>query len=211
MNKIISRASIISAIAIGLFAVANVALADIYTGKFSTGLDATIGNQLNSVVISTPIANPPAGVYASAQSVTLTASGATSIYYTIDGSSPTCSAGNLYSGAIDVSVSEPIEAISCYPYNASSTVASYLYAINPASDDSATVTNTVSSGGGGGGGGGGISDGGNTSSAGTVGISDFVLLMENWGKPGQGNPADWSGDATVGIQDFIWLMANWNS
>jgi len=145
-------------------------------------------------------------MYPSAQSVTLTADGATSIYYTTDGSTPTCSTGNLYSGAIAVSSSEPIEAISCYPDNASSTVALYLYGIDPTTPSGGS-SYAVS---GGGGGGGSYSSGGGSSSGGTtVGISDFVLLMANWGQTGAGNPADFSGDATVGIQDFIWLMANW--
>jgi hypothetical protein len=107
----------------------------------------------------------------------------------------------LYSGAISVSSSEAIEAISCYPNNASSTVASYLYGINPPS--TVTTNNT------GGGGGGSTSSGGGS---GTVGIADFVLLMANWGQTGANNAADFNHDGVViGIQDFIWLMANWTA
>ena len=187
-------------------AVGNSAVADTVTGNLSTGISGTNGNGMTGVVVSPPVANPAAGMYPSAQSVTLTADGATSIYYTTDGSTPTCSTGNLYSGAIAVSSSEPIEAISCYPDNASSTVALYLYGIDPTTPSGGS-SYAVS---GGGGGGGSYSSGGGSSSGGTtVGISDFVLLMANWGQTGAGNPADFSGDATVGIQDFIWLMANW--
>jgi hypothetical protein len=111
----------------------------------------------------------------------------------------------LYSGAISVSSSEAIEAISCYPNNASSTVASYLYGINPPS----TVTTNNTGGGNTGGGGGSTSSGGGS---GTVGIADFVLLMANWGQTGANNAADFNHDGVViGIQDFIWLMANWTA
>jgi hypothetical protein len=79
------------------------------------------------------------------------------------------------------------------------------------------VTTTSTSGGGGGGGG---SVGSSvsvaptitsTSTLSSVGISDFVLLMANWGQSGSGNLADFSGDSTIGIQDFVWLMANWTN
>ena len=184
-------------------AIGNIASADTITGNLSTGISGTNGSNVTGTVVAPPVASPSAGTYASAQSVTLTASGATSIYYTIDGTNPTCSTGNLYSGAISVSSSEPIEAISCYPNSASSTVAVYLYGIDPTTPSGGS--SYAVSGGGGGGGGSYSSGGGGT----TIGIADFVLLMANWGQTGAGNPADFSGDATVGIQDFIWLMANW--
>jgi len=202
MNKIILKTFISTSFALGAVLIASSAFADQVTGNLSTGISATNGSGVTGVVVSPPIANPPAGIYASAQSVTLSASDATSIRYTVDGTSPTCSTGNLYSGAINVSTSEPIEAISCYSGNASSTVASYLYGINPGGG-----TQTTSSTGGGGG---SSSSSGGSSSSGSFGIADFILLMANWGQPGPGNPADWSGDATVGIPDFIWLMAHWN-
>jgi hypothetical protein len=205
MNKIILKSTISIGLAFALMAIGNIALADTVTGNLSTGISGTNGNGMTGVVVSPPIANPGAGVYTSAQSVTLTASGATSIYYTTDGTNPTCSTGNLYSGAISVSSSEAIEAISCYPNNASSTVASYLYGINPPS----TVTTNNTGGGNTGGGGGSTSSGGGS---GTVGIADFVLLMANWGQTGANNAADFNHDGVViGIQDFIWLMANWTA
>jgi hypothetical protein len=202
MNKTILKTSISIGLAFTLMTIGNVAMADTISGNLSTGISGTNGNQVNGVVVSPPIANPAAGLYASAQSVMLTADGATSIYYTTDGTNPTCSTGNLYLGAIAVSSSEPIEAISCYPNNASSTVAVYLYGIDPTTPSGGS-SYAVS-----GGGGGSYSSGGGAT---TVGIADFVLLMANWGQTGAGNPADFSGDAMVGIQDFIWLMANWTA
>ena len=221
MNKLILKSSISIGLALTLLIVSNNVQASSVHGTLNAGGSNTLtgnlgGGGIDGVLTSPPIATPGAGTYGSAQSVTLTASGATSIYYTTDGSNPTCSTGNLYAGAITVSSSEPIEAISCYPNNASSTVAVYLYGINPpntnsgngGSGDSGNVgTGSVSSGGGG-----SYSSGGSSGSSNKVGITDFVLLMSNWGQAGSGNAADFDHDsATIGIQDFIWLMANWNS
>lgn len=116
------------------------------TGTLTTGLNGSTG--INGTVIVSPMASPTAGTYTSAQAVVLTASGASSINYTVDGSAPTCSTGNVYSGPISVGSSETINAISCYPENNASVVASFVYAIN-------IPTVSGSSGGGGGGGGGG--------------------------------------------------------
>ena len=41
----------------------------------------------------------------------------------------------------------------------------------------------------------------------TVGILDFLALLQAWGDPG--GPADLDGDGTVGIVDFLILLADW--
>ncbi|MES3030828.1 MAG: chitobiase/beta-hexosaminidase C-terminal domain-containing protein [Patescibacteria group bacterium] len=178
------------------------------TGILNTGLNATVGNGVEGVVVAPPIANPTAGVYTSAQNVTLTAAGATSIRYTTDGSVPSCTVGTIYSGAVSVSSSLALQAISCYPGSVHSGVASYLYAINPPS--------VVSTGGGGGGGGGGgagssssDSDSADINKDGDVDILDFVILMAQWGQMGAGNSADLNSDNAVNILDFVILMAEW--
>ena len=215
MNKILLKTSIFSVAAIGLFAIANIALADTVTGHLSTAISGANGNNMTGIVIASPVASPSAGTYDSAQSVTLTASGATSIYYTTDGVTiPTCSTGNLYSSPISVGSSLEIQAISCYPNNASSTVASYLYAINQAAAGGGTNYSAASNyGGGGGGSSGGASlfSKGDSNLDGHVNILDFVVLMANWGKTGSGNAADFNGDGKVDIQDFVILMANWTN
>ena len=104
------------------------------TGTITTGL--TAGETQGTVVVA-PTASPSAGSFSSNQNVTLTATGSTSIHYTTDGTDPTCSTGTTYSGAIPVSSTTTIEAISCYPNSNASSVASFTY--------------TISSGGGGGG------------------------------------------------------------
>ncbi|MBU1020371.1 MAG: chitobiase/beta-hexosaminidase C-terminal domain-containing protein [Firmicutes bacterium] len=116
----------------------QVLLATEVTGTITTGL--TTGETQGTVIV-VPTASPVAGTYTSTQSVTLTATGSTSIHYTISGTDPTCTTGTTYSGAISVSSTTTIEAISCYPNSNASTVSSFAYTIN-----------TSSSGGGGGGG-----------------------------------------------------------
>ncbi len=185
------------------------AMASETTGNLSTGISSTVGTTVDGVVITPPIPNPASGAYTGTQSVTLAADGSTSMHYTTDNTVPTCSTGITYSGAISVSSSMTIQAISCYPQNKTSTVASYAYIIN-----------TPSSGGGGGGGS-SSSGGGSTVTAaiggkvdsnkdGKVDVLDFVNLMANWGKTGSTNTADFNSDGKVDILDFVTLMANWS-
>jgi len=219
MNTHILKTAIATTAAIVILGIAGTALASDTSGRLSTGIGGNIGSDFNGTVISPVTAAPPAGAYDSSQSVILTASGATAIYYTVDGSIPTCSSGTPYTSAISVSSSEAILARSCYGGSASSTVASFLYAINPPSGNSGTnsTSNTSSIGGGGGGGGGGGSSGtslftkGDSNLDGHINILDFVTLMADWGQTGSGNPADFNGDGSVGIQDFVTLMANWTN
>ena len=44
-----------------------------------------------------------------------------------------------------------------------------------------------------------------------VGISDFLMLLGEWGPCANCNdcPADLDNDCTVGINDFLTLLANW--
>lgn len=129
---------IIALIVFGLFFSTSACLA-------SWTIDNGITNGGNGATTAyDPSASPSAGTYTSSQSVTLSASGSSSIRYTIDGSSPTCSSGTAYSSAISVSSSKIIKAIACYvdgSGTSSSNVVSSAYTIN------------ISSGGGGGGGG----------------------------------------------------------
>ncbi len=100
-----------------------------------------LGTGIEGTLKSSPTASPTAGTYTSSQSVTLSVDGASSIRYTTNGSTPTCSSTE-YSSAISVSSTTTIKAISCYPGDESSDVASFTYTIN---------TRTGSPGGGGGG------------------------------------------------------------
>ncbi|MDE1160633.1 MAG: chitobiase/beta-hexosaminidase C-terminal domain-containing protein [Acidobacteriaceae bacterium] len=82
-----------------------------------------------TVATATPTFSPSAGSYATAQSVTIsdTTSGAT-IYYTIDGTTPTTSS-TLYTGSFSVSSTETIEAIAVASGYLNSAVATAKYTI----------------------------------------------------------------------------------
>ncbi|EKD76300.1 MAG: hemagglutinin/hemolysin-related protein, partial [uncultured bacterium] len=77
---------------------------------------------------ATPVAIPVAGTYNSTQNISLSSIGSTDIYYTTDGSAPSCSVGTLYSGAFSVSVSETVNVIGCDSAGNGS-LASFVYTI----------------------------------------------------------------------------------
>ena len=148
MKKIALKITILPALLLSLFIGANVAKASEVTGNLSTGINSTVGNTVNGVVIAPPVASPAPGTYTAAQNVALSASGASGIHYTTNGVAPTCSTGTVYSNPVAVGSSMTIEAISCYSGGQSSTVASYAYTINIPAPAPAL---SYSSGGGGGG------------------------------------------------------------
>jgi len=82
------------------------------------------------VTTSPPTASPSAGSYSLTQSVSLSSTGALSIHYATDGTSPTCATGSVYSVPISVNAPKTIKAISCYPNGIFSSVASFIYIIN---------------------------------------------------------------------------------
>jgi hypothetical protein len=65
--------------------------------------------------VSTPVDSPGTGTYSSAQTITITSTNSTSIYYTVDGSTPACpSTGTLYSGGFtSPSSTFTLKAIGC--------------------------------------------------------------------------------------------------
>jgi len=80
---------------------------------------------------ATPSFSPVAGTYSSTQSVTITSTGADSIYYTTDGSTPTTSS-TLYTGAISVSASETLKALAVKSGWTNSAIGSAAYVIEGA-------------------------------------------------------------------------------
>ena len=137
MNRIVNSKTLLICVIGFLSLYIAPALASEVTGSLCTGVNCPV----EGTVIAAPTASPAAGSFTSNQSVTLTSTGATSIRYTTDGTTPTC-ASTQYSSAISVTSSKTIKAISCYANSTSSTVASFAYTIS-----------IPSSGGGGGGGG----------------------------------------------------------
>jgi hypothetical protein len=83
--------------------------------------------------VSAPAFSPGAGTYSSAQTVTLsTATSGASIRYTLDGSTPSETAGTLYSGPITVSATTTINAIAYESGTTDSPVASATFVIGTA-------------------------------------------------------------------------------
>lgn len=128
---------------IGIFALASLVSAS--TSGTITNDYIHNDNAGGAQTASSPAASPTSGTYTASQSVTLSASGASSIRFTTDGSAPSCTSGALYSSPISVGSSQTIKTVACYVESdtsvSPSTVASFPYTI------------TISSGGGGGGGG----------------------------------------------------------
>ena len=110
---------------VGMLALTPTSFGSTTSGTISTGLG---DGGVSAVVITTPTASPVAGTYNETKSITLTATGATSIRYTTDGTTPTCSS-TAYSSAISVATSTTIKALSCYPDSAASSVASFAYTL----------------------------------------------------------------------------------
>ncbi len=214
MKKIIILAGIVS-----LLTTTSVSALSTVEGVFNPGLSSS---QFEAVLASNPVASPVAGTYTSAVSVALSASGSTSIRYTVNGTAPTCSTGLVYSSAIAVSSSQTIQALSCYPNSVSSTVSSFGYII---SIPTPTPTPAPSGGGGGGGGSGGsivsflptptpsgasaLFSRIDTNRDGRIDILDFNTLMVNWGRTGTGNIADFDLNGVVDIFDFNLMMVHW--
>jgi len=94
-----------------------------------------------------PVFSLAAGGYSGAQSLTITAATGSTLYYTVDGSTPT-TASTIYIGPISVSVSETVQAIATTPGLLPSSVMSAAYTITPAYsfDFSQGFTQAASSG-----------------------------------------------------------------
>ena len=116
MHNIINKKIIFILASLFLLISADLIHASEFTGS--------IGN-IGTVVII-PTASPVADTYSSAQSVALTALGASSIRYTVDGTTPTCTS-TVYSTNISVLRTQTIKALSCYAENNHSDVASFIY------------------------------------------------------------------------------------
>jgi len=97
---------------------------------------------------ATPIANPVANTYSSAQTVTLSSEGSTSIMYSIDGSDPSlasCFTGAHYVNPIPVTSSITIRAVGCDDAGNKSPLGTFVYTINipPSTPSTPTATPTA--------------------------------------------------------------------
>lgn len=118
-----------------------------FASEISCSLTATSTNcatGTTAFVAFAPSASPVAGTYNAAQNISLSAANATSIRYTLDGTTPSCSSGVLYSAPISVKKTLTIRAISCYPNNISLSVSfQYLLTIFDARVENAVPTNSA--------------------------------------------------------------------
>jgi pectate lyase len=82
--------------------------------------------------VADPVFTPAAGLYLSAQRVTITSATAdATIRYTADGSAPGCAGGTVYTGPVDVSEDVTLKAIGCAPGKLDSSVVSASYVVRP--------------------------------------------------------------------------------
>ncbi len=98
---------------------------------YATGLtNSTISTASYTIRVLPPSFSPAAGTYTTAQMVTLsTATAGASINYTTDGSTPSNTAGTLYTGPITVSATTTIKAVAYMIGLANSTVSTATYTI----------------------------------------------------------------------------------
>jgi hypothetical protein len=91
--------------------------------------------------VSAPVFSPGGGSYTSAQNVTIsTATGGASIRYTTDGSTPTSTAGTIYSGPVNISSTTTLKAVAYESGFTTSPVTSGTYTI---SSGGTTTTGTI--------------------------------------------------------------------
>ncbi|MGD0089090.1 MAG: kelch repeat-containing protein, partial [Planctomycetota bacterium] len=121
----------------------SVALSAVNPGGTGT---ATLALTIVNPSVATPTFSPAAGTYSNAQSVTIatTTSGAT-IYYTLDGSTPTTSS-TKYIGAINVAATTTIKAYAVSAGLSDSSVASGTYTINTGTPAPAITSPTTATG-----------------------------------------------------------------
>ena len=105
--------------------------------------DSAEGAATYTLAASTPTFDPPAGTYATGQTVqVLTASPGVSIRYTLDGSTPSPTTGFLYTGPVLVNVGMTVKALAYQTGWTSSAVASAAYTITNNNGDTVTTDYT---------------------------------------------------------------------
>lgn len=104
----------------------------VYSGALTTANRESLESYLYAryaIKVNAPKITPGYGTFATTQSVTMTSDPGASIYYTLDGSTPTTSS-TLYTGAFSVATTKTIKAIAVQSFG-SSTIATTRIQIDP--------------------------------------------------------------------------------
>ena len=113
-------------------------------GQSASAVATAIYSSTSEGVVATPTFSPPAGTYATAQSVTIEdATLGVTGYYTTNGTTPTTSS-TRYTGPITVGATERLQAIVVAPGHPDSAVASAAYTITASSTQPKTVIDFAS-------------------------------------------------------------------
>ena len=92
-----------------------------------------------AIFLQAPVISPNGGVFTNSQTVTITNSfNGASIYYTLDGSTPTTNS-TLYTGSFNITQNTLVQAIATYPGAVNSAVASALHASTEVHLDAALI------------------------------------------------------------------------
>lgn len=118
------------------------------TGTINTGTQTGV----EGVAITEPTVSPSAGSVASGTSISISASGAPYICYTINGTDPSCNwaslgctSGTKYSSAFSITSATTVKALSCYQGAQSSAVSSFSYTIQSSGGGGGGAPTTTSS------------------------------------------------------------------
>jgi len=98
---------------------------------------------ISGSTVAPPTFNPPGGTYTSAQNVTIASTtGGASIRYTTDGSTPSETAGTVYSGPVNISSTTTLNAIAYKSGSSDSTITSAIYTLTTSSPPAAVGATT---------------------------------------------------------------------
>ncbi|MCX6715369.1 MAG: chitobiase/beta-hexosaminidase C-terminal domain-containing protein [Candidatus Uhrbacteria bacterium] len=89
------------------------------------------GSGITIVIPYSPTVTPSAGAYTGTQSVSLASMGSTSIRYTIDGTTPSCTTGSVYATPISISATKTIKVRGCNSAG-SSPIGTFVFTIKSA-------------------------------------------------------------------------------
>jgi len=123
--------------------ISSVVITDAAGNASSAGEGTDVVKTIDANTPATPSSNVGAGTYTSSQMITLSSTGSNSIYYSTDGSTPSCSSGALYSSAFAIAAT--VKAIGCDTAGNASAVSTFTYTISSAPSSSGGGGGYVSS------------------------------------------------------------------